>query len=187
MERIRSFIAIDVEDEGILHELEVLQSLLVSCGVDLKLVRRENIHLTLRFLGEIPSFMVDNVGRVMEKLNFPSFLMEVKGLGAFPRITRPNVIWVGVGEGHDEVVSIFNFLEKELRKLGFRPETKAFHPHITIARVRRRRNLEKIIEVFNKYRDHVFGRMTVKSIRLKRSVLTPRGPIYSTLKEIFLT
>lgn len=186
MERIRTFISIDVEDENILRELEGVQSLLIKSGADLKLVRRENIHLTLRFLGEIPISIVNNVGRIMDKLNFSSFVMEVKGLGAFPKITRPNVIWVGVGEGHDEVVNIFNFLERELRKLGFRPETKSFHPHMTIARVRRRRNLERIIDVFNNYRNYVFGRMDVKSIRLKRSVLTPRGPIYSTLKEVFL-
>lgn len=186
MERIRAFIAIDVEDEEILRELEGVQSLLVESGAELKLVRRENLHLTIRFLGEIPHFMVDKVGGIIEKLKFPQFTMELKGLGAFPKMTRPNVIWVGVSEGYNEVVSIFNFLEGELRRLGFKPESKAFHPHVTIARVKRRRNLERIVDVFRSYHNHVFGRMTVNCIRLKRSILSPRGPIYSTLKEISL-
>ena len=186
MERIRSFISIDVEDEGVLRGLTGVQSALVKTGADLKLVKPENIHLTLRFLGEIPVVLVDEIFKVMQSAVRPPFEMEVKGLGAFPSVTRPRVIWAGVSDGAEAVVEIHRKIEAGLKRLGFRPEDKRFTAHITIARVKSRRNVERLLRVFQEYRNAVFGRMLVDCIRLKKSVLTPRGPIYTTLREVQL-
>ncbi len=187
LERVRAFISIDVEDEDILRGLMGVQSALMKTGADLKLVRRENIHLTLRFLGEIPVILIDDIFKIMKSAACSPFEMEVRGLGAFPSKVRPRVIWAGVGDGSEDVEGIFRKLEFGLKRLGFKPEAQRFTAHITIARVKGRRNVGRLLSVFQEYGDVVFGRMKVKCIRLKKSILTPRGPIYTTLREVELS
>jgi len=181
---IRAFISIDIDDPIVLREIIKLRDLVVSTGVPMKPVEDENIHLTLRFLGNIPESLVDEIHNIMKAIKFKAFTIHIKGLGCFPRITRPRVIWVGVSKGSDELKRIRNELERGLRRLGFKPEAEEFIPHITIARVKGSARIQSLIKVLNEYQDHDIGFMEVKSIRLKQSILTPRGPIYKTLKEV---
>ncbi|RLE69292.1 MAG: RNA 2',3'-cyclic phosphodiesterase [Thermoprotei archaeon] len=180
VERIRTFIAIDIVDNSILDKIVSVQRDLSSCNARLKLVKRENIHLTLRFLGEITSLLLEDVRKIVEKIEYNSFKITLSGLGAFPSSSNPRVIWIGLSEGAKHAENIFNFLENELKRIGFRPEPKGFSPHITIARVKYgdRRCLSKII---NKNINTFFGSMQVTSINLKKSTLTSTGPIYETL------
>ena len=185
-ERIRSFISVDIEDPLILDRIERIKEMVLSTGVYMKPVEKENIHLTLRFLGEIPVALIDEVYKAMLAAKTKPFEIEIKGLGAFPTITNPRVIWVGVSRGAEELRNIHKQIEKGLRKLGIRPDTKGFEPHITIARVKSRRNKSKLIKVLNQLADVEIGVMKVTSIRLKQSILTFKGPIYKTLREVKL-
>jgi len=119
----------------------------------------------------------------MKKVQFTPFEVKVRGVGAFPHLHRLNVIWVGLTEGADHMQSIFNQLEPSLRSLGFRADSKGFSPHITIARVRSARNKNELVECIKENADFEFGTVKAECLRLKRSDLTPQGPIYLTLKE----
>jgi len=183
-ERIRSFIAFDIADEGVLKRISNVQRTLADVGADLKLVEPKNIHATLRFLGEIPQVMVDKVYEEMKKVSFTPFEIELKGIGAFPNLTHLNVIWIGITKGANELAGIFDQLEPKIRQLGFPPDTKGFSPHITIARVKSGRNKAELVQQIMAMKDFELGIIRGDSLKLKRSVLTPQGPIYSTLNEV---
>ena len=183
-ELIRSFIAVELGDGHILTKMISLQRTLIETGADLKIVEPQNIHATLRFLGEIPVSLVESVCEAMRQIKFQPFDLELEGLGCFPDYHRPNVVWVGITRGEVELHSIFNQLEPNLRKLGFPPDRKGFSPHLTIARVRSGRNRQKLVEAVEALKDQSLGSITVSRVKLKKSVLTPKGPIYTTLYEV---
>jgi 2'-5' RNA ligase len=183
-EAIRSFLAFDIEEERVIRRLEEVQGTLANTGADLKLVKPQNIHITVRFLGNTTLPMVDTIYEVMKQISFAPFEITLRGLGAFPRLSRPRVIWTGIKKGADELVNVFEQLEPRLRGLGFKPDTKGFSPHLTIARLRSGRNKLQLGEVVRKLGDYDFGAVKAECLRLKKSVLTPRSPIYTTLREI---
>ncbi len=184
MNMIRSFIAFDIDDENVIRNLSKIQSMLLETGADLKLVKPENIHITIRFLGEVPSSMIEKIYGEMNKVDFSPFDVEIEGLGAFPNLRRINVIWAGVKKGADKLRNIYYQLEPNIQRLGLRPDNKGFSPHITIARVRTGRKRDEIVRIIKEFENYEFGVIKAKCLRLKRSVLTPRGPVYSTLKEV---
>jgi 2'-5' RNA ligase len=183
-ETIRCFFAFDITDGEIIRRLEWAQGLLAKTGADLKLVKTQNIHLTLRFLGNIFPPMLNAVYEEMKQVSFPPFEITLRGLGAFPHLNRPRVVWAGIKKGADELVKIFEQLELRLRKLGFKPDKKGFSPHLTIARVRSGRNKPQLAKAIRELEDYDFGSVKAECLRLKKSDLTPRGPIYSTLREV---
>ncbi len=183
-EQVRSFISIDLEDQQILSRIASILSSLQSLGGDLKPVERENIHLTLKFLGNVPATRLDEVKSSLQQLIFSAFTAEIKGAGAFPNLTHMNVIWVGVNEGWSQVEQIYEQVEKLLSSLGFRRENRPFSPHITIARVRSGRNRDEIASFLRRLSDESFGTFSVDGIRLKQSILSSSGPKYSTLLEV---
>ena len=184
MEMIRSFIAFDIDDENVVENLSKVQMLLLKTGADIKLVKPKNIHLTIRFLGGIPSTMIEKIYGEMSKVSFSPFDVEIKGLGAFPNLRRINVIWAGVKKGANELRNIYYQLEPSIQKLGLRPDNKGFSPHITIARVRTGRKRDELANIIREFENYEFGVVRARCLRLKKSVLTPQGPIYSTLKEV---
>lgn len=184
MELIRSFIAFDIEDEGVIKELCRVQSALLEAGADLKIVEPKNIHITIRFLGEITPAMVDKVYGEMSKVAFSPFDVEIRGLGAFPNMRHINVIWAGIRKGSNDLRNIYHQLEPNLQKIGLRPDDKGFSPHLTIARVKTGRGRNELVKIIEDFENHEFGIIKARCLRLKRSILTPRGPIYSTLREV---
>lgn len=183
-EMIRSFIAFDIDNESVIKQFSEAQTTLVNTGADLKLVKPQNIHMTMRFLGNISPPMVDSIHEEMKKISFAPFDVEIKGLGVFPKLKYARVIWAGIRKGADELTNVFNQLEPLLRKLGFKPDSKGFSPHLTIARVKTGRNKAEFIQRIQELADYEFGIVRADCLRLKKSVLTPKGPIYSTLREV---
>jgi 2'-5' RNA ligase len=181
---IRSFLAFDIEDQRILRRLAEAQAMLANIGADLKLVKPENIHMTVRFLGDIQPTMVDVIHEEMKQISFTPFIVELGGLGTFPKPNYPRVVWAGIRKGAKELTSVFEQLEPRLRGLGFKPDTKGFSPHLTIARVRTGRNKSDLAELVRELEDYEFGTVKAECLRLKKSDLTPRGPIYSNLREV---
>jgi 2'-5' RNA ligase len=182
-EFIRSFLAFDLESETVRKKLAAVQNLLVQTDADLKLVEPQNIHVTIRFLGDIAPNMVEKVFEEMQKVQFAPFEAQIEGLGVFPDLRYPRVVWVGITEGADQLKNVFNQLEPHLRGLGFTPDPKGFSPHLTIARVKSGKNKAQLADFVTKNAHQCFGTIKAECLRLKKSDLTPRGPIYSMLKE----
>jgi 2'-5' RNA ligase len=183
-EKIRSFIAVDITDNVLLQKIVDSQAELSRTGADIKLVEPENIHATVRFLGEVSTSLMDQVKNELAQIVFHPFPMELRGVGAFPSAHRPNVLWVGMSKGDKDLQKIFSELEPRLRGLGFPGEKRGFSPHITVARVKSDRNREALFSAIADMTDKEFGSMSVESIKLKKSVLAPKGPIYSTIHEL---
>jgi len=182
-EQIRSFIAFDMQNEQVLDKLASTQKLLVETGADLRPVAPQNIHITTRFLGDISPAMVDKVWAAMKNVKFTPFTIKLCGLGAFPSLNYPRVVWAGMTEGVEQLKSIFTQLEPQIRALGFAADAYGFSPHLTIARVKSGRNKDRLAEFVSKRADYEFGTIKADCLLLKRSQLSPKGPTYSTLRE----
>lgn len=182
-ELIRSFMAFDIANDDVRRNLSSAQSLLIQTGADLKLVETGNIHVTMRFLGDISPSIVDRIFEEMKKLQFVAFNVQIKGLGVFPSLSYPRVVWAGITEGVDQLRGIFDQLEPRLRGLGFAPDAKGFSPHLTIARVRSGRNKAQLADFVKGNANREFGIIKAECLRLKKSELSPRGPTYSDLRE----
>ncbi len=186
MNLLRVFIAVDIVDERIKKTIENIQKELLKGGVDIKPVELENLHITLRFIGEVSQAAVSEIMSRLRSITYGKFRIKVKGLGAFPSTSNPRVIWAGIAEGSKELAELHEIVEKLVGKYGVRDD-REFTPHLTIARVRSQRNKQYIVSLIEKYRDLDFGEQEVDCIKLKKSTLTPRGPIYNDLLEVKLT
>lgn len=183
-EQIRSFIAFEMENEQVLNRLSAVQKLLIETGADLRLVAPQNIHITIRFLGGINPAMVEKVYEAMKTVKFRPFIVQIRGLGVFPNINYPRVVWAGMTDGVEQLKSIFLQLEPKIRALGFEADAYGFSPHLTIARVKSGANKQRLAELVTNRKDYEFGIIKADCLRLKKSQLSPKGPTYSTLKEV---
>ncbi len=183
-EMFRSFIAFDINNESVIQRFKEADVNLTKTGADLKIVAPQNIHITMRFLGDIKPAMVDSVHEAMKKVVFTAFDCEIRGLGAFPDLRHPRVVWAGIRKGANELRNVFEQLEPSLIQLGFTPDQRGFSPHLTLTRLRTGRNKAELARWVQDSVDFEFGAVKADCLRLKRSILTPKGPIYSTLKEV---
>ena len=181
---IRVFLSVDIDDEGLLKEIESLQSDLDLQSAKMKLVERENIHFTWRFFGDTPSERVDAIHSELGNLEMEPFDITIGGVGAFPSTRRPRVIWVGVTQNHQLMKDLKTRTDSLLANLGYKIESKKFIPHATIARVRTIHDRDGIVDNLQRLSDRIVGKMKVNSLRMTKSTLTPTGPIYETLWEI---
>jgi 2'-5' RNA ligase len=179
----RCFIAVESNSVEIIQKAREVQGVLSATGGNMKHVEPDNLHLTLKFLGEIEKPQVDKVSEMVSEITFNSFKMLVENVGVFPNLRRPSTIWAGVTQGVTELTQIFNEVDHKLSKIGFERDRRRFHPHITISRVRSGKNRENLVEELMRLADYTFGEDRVDKIALKKSILTPKGPIYSTLAE----
>jgi 2'-5' RNA ligase len=180
----RAFVAIDI-DEAIRQKLVSAQKRLEATGADLKLVEPPNIHITMKFLGEVPDEKISTVAEALRKAvaSTVQFDVNVRGIGVFPNLHYIRVVWAGIAEGHDEIISVQRGIDQELQPLGF-PKERDFVPHLTIARVKTAKAKERLAAFVKEMADAEFGVMRAKAVELKQSTLTQKGPIYSTLGRI---
>ncbi len=183
MKMFRAFIAVEVP---FTEELKNLWGEVKASGARVKMVEPENVHITLKFLGNIPENLVPEILKAITKScsGISPFKVSLTGCGAFPTPNRPRVVWVGVSEGEEELKRIAYSLEKELSKLGFEKEKREFVPHLTIARVKG--SIGKLPEVIRRNANKKFGEFEVKEVRLMKSTLTPTGPIYEVIGSVKL-
>ena len=180
----RAFIAIEVP---VSSELENYSRAIKDTGAFLKIVNLTNVHITLKFLGDTEETLVPEIEEVIREAitDVQPFTMELKGAGAFPNLNRISVIWAGM-ENADALGEIARKINAGLEVLGFQPEKRKFSPHVTIARVKSSKNKDKLVEVIEQFRNTEFGEVPVNKIILKKSELTPQGPIYSNIIEAIL-
>lgn len=152
-------------------------------------VSPENIHLTLKFLGEISSaeaqVVADSAGPIAAGCR--PFDLKASGLGVFPNPKRPRVIWVGVGGADGGVATLNRELESALTEVGFDREGRGFHPHLTLGRTRRgirRSDLKALAEGLARASVGDLGQWRVETLALMRSELRPEGPRYSVVASL---
>jgi len=145
----------------------------------IKWVKEDNIHITLKFLGETGK-KDQVIAALKESVKVPGFSLKFAGLGKFGRGLDLRILWAGIS-ACGEMDSLFNQIETALEPLGFPKETRRFSPHITLGRNRHGRIEETFNEKVEGYSDHLFGVEEVKSFQLISSTLKLDGPIYRTI------
>ncbi|MEW6447378.1 MAG: RNA 2',3'-cyclic phosphodiesterase [Bacillota bacterium] len=184
MEKLRLFWAVTLP-AAICEELAGIQALFRPLQLDVKWVETENFHVTVRFLGSAEASVVEPLAAAVRKrvAETRCFNLALGGVGVFPSVKRPRVLWVGL-RGHEPFAVLHRQVEEACVSLGFPREDKAFSPHVTIGRFRSATNsaaLErKIAEVETRHA----GEFTVTGLDLIASRLTPSGPVYTTLRRI---
>ena len=192
MEKIRAFIAIEL-DESIKDGLTELQERLkgkVPRG-SVRWVRPEGIHLTLKFLGDVPADQIGEITRALEKScqGFAPFSLSCGGLGCFPTLKRPRVVWVGIQEETGTLAQLQKAIEENVAPLGYPTEKRKFSPHLTLGRVQRRvssGDRRRLGELVGASEIGMLGQMEVRSVNLIRSDLRPSGAVYTRLAEVEL-
>ena len=179
---MRAFIAVDLVDENIKMDILKIQKVLSQSGSDLKSVKPQNLHFTIHFLGEISEQEATNISGILKDLDVLSFEISFRGLGYFPNSRRISVIWVGVDNGEKEFVELANQIEKKLVQMNYSSDRK-FLPHLTVCRVKTGRNKDQLIHAVEEFSDVDLGMTMVSSVKLKKSLLTPEGPIYTDIYE----
>ena len=187
MSLVRAFIALELP-QRILDKIARLQERLkqdVPSGL-VRWVRPEGIHLTLCFLGDVPEAQINDIAGAMRQActSYACLGISIGGLGCFPDVRRPRVLWIGVNEQTGELVRLQQDVERSLVPLGFPPETRGFHPHLTLGRIEAR-NRERV-QVLGEYiaRAKVnIGHVQMASVSLMRSQLLPGGAVYTQLAE----
>jgi 2'-5' RNA ligase len=190
-EQIRSFIAIELPEEAKQGLAKLRKELERDEHRFVKWVDAGGIHLTLKFLGNIPSKRVTETTEAMRKAvqGISPFHLEISGLGVFPSLRQARVFWVGIGGEVDKLSRLQQNIDSALAALGFAKEERSFVPHLTLARIRQgaspleRRNFGELVgstSFEDKY--HV----EVEAISLMRSQLTPAGAIYTCLSAVGL-
>jgi 2'-5' RNA ligase len=177
---MRTFIAVEVPKE---IQERVGKYIASICALipDVKWVVSENLHFTIKFLGEIEQTDFKNVRHCVEQAarEYGPFTMGLSGIGFFPSADRPKVIWIGADGGEDILFDLYQDMERCLENIGFEREAKTFSPHLTIGRAKKNRKVT-VPERLPGFEPVMFE---VRSISIIKSTLTPNGPIYEKLSE----
>jgi 2'-5' RNA ligase len=183
---MRTFIAIELP-ERVKKNIELAQAPLKKTNAFVSWVKPGNIHITLKFLGEVPEEKINDVSLATEKAleGIKKFRMSLKGMGAFPDFRRPRVIWIGAENGEKELSYLAGRVEEEMEKIGFPKENRKFSAHFTIGRVKSPKNIETLMELV-KSSDFLTDEIEVNEVVMMRSQLHPAGAIYTPLKKIQL-
>ena len=190
MEEIRTFVAIELS-AAIRSELTRVEEMLKEkiATPHLRWVDPANVHLTLKFLGNVPIDRIQEITAALKEAcaGLSPFIIHVSGLGCFPNTNNPRVVWVGVQEETGRLKGLQERIEGRLATLGFKPEGQPFRPHLTLGRVKKeahggaRRIVGGIVSATSV--GHL-GQMEVGEISLMKSVLLPSGAQYSRLETI---
>tara|TARA_Y100000590_G_scaffold340189_1_gene387936 strand:- start:2646 stop:3191 length:546 start_codon:yes stop_codon:yes gene_type:complete len=176
---MRVFIAIEICNLGILKKIQIFQD---ELKINAKPIRIDQIHFTLKFLGEIGEEKCEQVKNALKKLEFRQFELSLQGVGAFPNFKNPRIIWIGCDkQGAEKLSNIAKEIGNNLVSLGFEKDKK-FKPHLTVFRVKNK--IDDISLPMKEFIGSEFGTQGISKIKLKRSILSPKGPEYSDLLEV---
>lgn len=187
---MRTFIAIDLSQEikkvlsRLIEELDEMD----KEHKKIRWIKKEGMHLTIKFLGDIENEKISLIEKALKNISekFEPFVLKLKGTGTFPpRSKNPRVLWIGIKE--EETLKALQYqIEAELEKLSFPRESRKFHPHLTLGRVKVFSSLRQTLLLLEKYRERIFGEMKVEKITFFQSKLKPTGAEYSILSEFEL-
>ena len=186
---MRTFIAIPLP-ENIHKALFLVQDILQKSNADIKWVNPANIHITLKFLGDINDKTMGLIAQAVRETSkhHARFDISISRIGVFPSMLHPQTIWAGIDKGSPACMILQNQIEICAEKFGIKKEARRFFPHLTLGRVRSQKNKQALIEILEKEKDFsISTKIPVNKLVLFSSLLTPQGPIYSSLEEFPLS
>ena len=181
---IRTFIALELPPP-VRSALRTVQQDLRQLNIRARWVRPESIHLTLKFLGDISPGDVDPISAAMTAAadGFSSFTLVVRGIGVFPTIKRPRVIWVGLGGDFQLLLTLQRRLEEELAKIGVARDKRSFKAHLTLGRIKQPPGQDLIRQMMTEYASLSSAEFICDQVILFKSDLKPSGAVYTQLKQ----
>ncbi len=191
---IRLFIAIDIADDIKKIINNSINQLKDEINNNLKWIQEENMHITLKFLGDMEE---DSIQAIIKQMNFITEKIQQQSvkigeIAAFPRLDYPQVIYIGLNEGVDQLIELHALLENELRNSGFKEDINPYIPHITIARTRRNTNITQLSIQLKRYMEITKNLsflnidILLKKISLMKSTLTKEGAVYEEIYSAML-
>lgn len=186
---MRTFIAVEIQ-----HDLaEKIYEFILKSQKQIKTnkiswVKKENLHITLKFLGEIDDKEVEVVRDVLNEVvkNFSKFSFFVKDIGVFPNIRNARVVWLGIKDSENNLSLLSKVINEELAQKGFPKENKDFLSHITIGRIKNLANPSEIEKYIHSHLGLSFGENTTEFITFFQSILKPEGPTYVPIEKFYL-
>ena len=176
---MRVFIAVEISNEKILEKIQTFQR---NVKINAKPTRVEQIHFTLQFLGEIDDAKCEQIKELLNEISFSEFNVSLKNVGGFPNLRNPRVIWIGLEkDGVEKLTDLANKIGTKLTSIGFEKDKK-FKPHLTVFRIKKK--IGNVSSIMRDFEAMEFGTETISKIKLKKSVLSPKGPEYSDLLEV---
>ena len=184
---IRTFVAIEISDKT-RNDIKTIIARLREVKAHVKWVLPANLHITLKFLGNVKD---DEIAKISEFIRESSsglkpFNLHVGGLGAFPDLKRPKVIFVNIKDEYNNLYTLHNRLEEKLTCLGIKKELRKYKPHITIGRVSSCQQIDILADAIEMHKNDSLGNEQIKSVALMMSELLPKGPEYTKLDTIRL-
>jgi 2'-5' RNA ligase len=179
----RTFVAAEISGPIRARAGELITALRGTTA-DVKWVEPHNLHLTLKFLGEVHEREITQVCRTVARgaAQVERFELEVRGAGAFPTAARPRTVWLGASAGAEPMIALHDRVEAALAELGYREEHRRFQPHLTIGRVRGAGpGIAELGQILVEQADFEAGSMTVEKVTVFCSTLTADGPIYEVI------
>ncbi|MGA3207788.1 MAG: RNA 2',3'-cyclic phosphodiesterase [Syntrophales bacterium] len=180
---IRAFLAIDPPEEIFDEIIKIQEHLRKAIQGDIRWVRPEGIHLTLKFFGYVYESDIVNISNVVENnvAAMKALMLNVRNLGAFPSVNRPRVLWLGIDGDTDALINLQAEIDTRLQDYGFKKEERPFRPHLTLARIKESKGLVGLAETVKKNEGYTAGSFTISGLTLFKSDLKPTGAIYTKL------
>lgn len=178
---IRLFIAIHLPDTVMDYLTGVIENL-KPLDPNIKWVHPANLHLTLKFLGETPDDKLEEIRQHLSLIHQQDIKLSFKGLGCFPNIVNPKVLWIGLSGDIPALVKLSRDVDKKMAKCGFKKEKRPFAPHITLARIKNNISEELKREILNQTKIE-YDDFICKRFSLIESQLTPKGSIYTDIEQ----
>lgn len=182
---MRVFIAIELPYDIIKKIKDLQEGLKKHCKTKVSWSKPENIHFTLKFLGDVKENKIESVKTAMNNAcnNINPFMLSAGNIGYFPDLNKPRVIWVGIKAYNDLLDNIYEDMEQGLSKIGFKKESRKFNLHLTLGRIKYYDSASGLKTAVERLKDVSIGEFMVKSIALFKSELNPKGAIYTKLYE----
>ena len=182
MPKVRTFIAVELP-ERVRADVSGLQKDLAASGLKLRWVQPQNMHLTLKFLGDVERGSIGDICTCVAAAahRCPAFDLVPGGVGCFPGVKNPRVVWVGISGELGSLRSLQADVENALSPLGFKPEKRPYRGHLTIGRVKARPHPHKLAAALRNHLEFGSEGFTVDHVGVFQSVLQPEGPTYTRL------
>ncbi|MGC1425092.1 MAG: RNA 2',3'-cyclic phosphodiesterase [Nitrosotalea sp.] len=176
---MRTFIAVEIHNDEVLNGITKIQS---EFMIKATAVNKQNMHFTLLFLGEIDEKTAEDVKKELSTISFRPIEVKFTHIGTFPNPRFPRIVWIGIDKvASEQLVDLATQIGKKLEPLGFKSD-KPFKPHLTIFRIKN--NVGDISQTLEKFKAVDLGKEVITELKLKQSILTPNGPIYSDLQVV---
>lgn len=183
----RCFVCVEVINQLNISRIEAILNKL-STFQGIRPVKTNQLHLTLKFLGEVLEKRLVGIEKELHLIKLPSFEIEFTHLGFFPNERRPRVIWIGISEGKRQLTALAQEVDERLSKIGFPKEKRKFSPHLTVGRIKKLYpdEQQRIVDYVHSIDSIGSEKEVIQSFLFKKSTLTPQGAIYENLAQCFL-